>query len=53
MEKEIYEKVEWPDIQAFMEDKDYEDRVYFDPKESAWFVPEDIIKRHEIKEEEQ
>ena len=53
MEKEMYEKVEWPDIQAFMEDKDYEDRVYFDPKESAWFVPEDMIKRHKIKEKEQ
>ena len=53
MEKEMYEKVDWPNIQAFMEDDDYEDRVYFDPKESAWFVPEDMIKRHEIKEKEQ
>lgn len=53
MEKEMYEKVDWPDIQAFMEDKDYDDRVYFDPKESVWFVPEDMIKKHEIKEQEQ
>jgi len=53
MEKTIYEKVEWPDIQAFMEDKDYDDRVYFDSKESVWFVPEDMIKKHEIKEQEQ
>lgn len=44
MEKEMYEKVEWPDIQAFMEDEDYEGRVYFDPEKNVWFVPEDMIK---------
>ena len=53
MEKEMYEKVEWPDIQGFMEDDDYADRVYFDPENNVWFVPEDMVKRHEIKEEEQ
>ena len=53
MRKTMYELVDWPDIQTFMEDDDYEDRVYFDPEKNAWFVPEDIIKRHEIKEEEQ
>ena len=53
MEKEMYEKVDWPNIQGFMEDDEFVDWVYFDPKESAWFVPEDMIKRHEIKEEEQ
>ena len=31
MEKTMYEKVDWPDIQEFMEDYDYTDRVYFDP----------------------
>ena len=53
MKKTMYELVDWPDIQEFMEDDDYEDRVYFDPEKNAWFVPKDIIKRHEIKEEEQ
>lgn len=53
MKKTMYELVDWPDIQEFMEDDDYEDRVYFDPEKNAWFVPEDIIKRHEIKEKEQ
>ena len=51
MEKTMYEKVDWPDIQEFMEDYDYTDRVYFDPEKNAWFVPEDMIKKHEIKEE--
>ena len=32
---------------------DYTDRVYFDPEKNAWFVPEDMIKKHEIKEEGQ
>ena len=47
MEKTMYEKVDWPDIQEFMEDYDYADRVYFDPEKNAWFVPEDMIKKHE------
>lgn len=42
-------KVEWPDIQEFMEDSEYADRVYFDPENNVWFVPEDMIKKHEIK----
>ena len=50
MEKTIYELVEWPDIQTFMEDYDYKDRVGFDPDKNVWFVPEDMIKKHEIKE---
>ena len=53
MEKTIYELVEWPDIQVFMEDDDYTDRVGFDPDKNVWFVPEDMIKKHEIKEQEQ
>lgn len=50
MEKTIYELVEWPDIQTFMEDYDYKDRVGFDTDKNVWFVPEDMIKKHEIKE---
>lgn len=53
MEKTMYEKVDWPDIQEFMEDDDYADRVYFDPEKNAWFVPEDMVKKYEIKEKEQ
>lgn len=53
MEKEMYEKVDWPDIQEFMEDDNYADRVYFDPEKNVWFVPEDMVKKHEIKEKEQ
>ena len=51
MEKTMYEKVDWPNIQEFMEDYDYADRVYFDPEKNAWFVPEDMVKKYEIKEE--
>ena len=49
MGKTMYELVDWPDIQEFMEDYDYTDRVYFDPEKNAWFVPEDMIKKHEIR----
>ena len=31
----MYEKVDWPDIQEFMEDYDYTDRVYFDPEKKC------------------
>lgn len=50
MEKAMYELVEWPDIQEFMEDSEFVDRVYFDPEKNVWFVPEDMIKKHKIKE---
>lgn len=53
MEKEMYEKIEWPDIQEFMEDDEFVDRVYLDPEKNVWFVPEDMIKKHEIKKEKQ
>ena len=53
MEKEIYKLVEWPDIQKFMEDDEFVDRVYFDPEKNAWFVPEDMVKKYEIKENKQ
>ena len=53
MEKAIYEHLHWPAVQEYMEDDDYVDRVYFDPEKNVWFVPEDMIKRHEIKEKEQ
>ena len=52
MKKIMYELVDWPDIQEFMEDDDYAEMVYFDPEKNAWFVPEDMIKKHEIKGEE-
>lgn len=52
MEKIMYEKIVWPDVRKYMEDDDYVNRVYFDPENNVWFVPEDMIKRHEVKEKE-
>lgn len=53
MEKKMYEKVDWPDIQEYMEGDGYADGVYFDSEKDMWFIPEDMVKKHEIKEKEQ
>ena len=36
-----YIRVEWPEIQDYMDDKRYSDQIGFDPIKNCWFVPED------------
>lgn len=35
-----YIKVDWPEIQDYMERPDYSESVYFDPLKNCWFIPE-------------
>ena len=35
-----YIKVEWPDIQEYMDREDYNENCYFDPRKNCWFVPD-------------
>ena len=36
-----YIKVEWPEIQNYMENPEFEEECYFDPDKNIWFIPED------------
>ena len=49
-----YIKVEWPEIQDYMERSDYKEEVYFDPNKNCWFIPENwdpsYLELQEIKE---
>ena len=49
-----YVKVEWPEIQDYMERSDYKEEVYFDPNKNTWFIPENwdpiYLELQEIKE---
>lgn len=36
-----YIKVEWPEIQDYMDNPNYPEECYFDPEKNIWFVPED------------
>jgi hypothetical protein len=38
---EKYIKVEWPEIQDYMDNPDYPEVCYFDPQKNCWFIPED------------
>ena len=35
-----YVKVEWPEIQEYMDRPDYNENCYFDPRRNCWFIPE-------------
>lgn len=35
-----YIKVEWPEIQDYMDNPDYPEECFFDPKKNVWFIPE-------------
>ena len=35
-----YIKVEWPEIQDYMDNPEYPEECYFDPQKNCWFVPE-------------
>lgn len=36
-----YIKVEWPEVQDYMDNPDYPKECYFDPMKNCWFIPED------------
>ena len=38
---EKYIKVEWPEIQDYMDNPEYDTKCYFDPTKDCWFIPED------------
>ncbi len=35
-----YIKVEWPEIQDYMDNPEYNSECYFDPLKNCWFIPE-------------
>ena len=37
-----YIKVEWPEIQDYMDNPRYSEEVSYDPKKNCWFIPEDM-----------
>lgn len=41
-----YIKVEWPDIQEYMDRLDYKEESFFDPMSNVWFIPE-TWEKHE------
>lgn len=38
-----YFKVEWPEIQEYMDYGSYSEECFFDPQKNVWFIPEDWI----------
>ena len=51
---DLYRKVEWPEIQDYMNNPDYPKECYFDPDKNCWFIPvewdPDYLKLEEVKE---
>ena len=49
-----YVKIEWPEIQDYMDNPDYPEKCYFDPDKNVWFIPEEwdpiYLELQEIKE---
>jgi hypothetical protein len=43
-----YIKVEWPEIQDYMDNPEYNSECYFDPLKNCWFVPEDWETEKEL-----
>ena len=35
-----YVRVEWPEIQDYMDNPEYPEECYFDPEKNAWFIPD-------------
>lgn len=35
-----YIKVEWPEIQDYMNYPNYPEECFFDPQKNVWFIPE-------------
>lgn len=40
---EKFIKLDWPEIQAYMDHPEYKKNCYFDPSKNSWFVPEEWI----------
>ena len=38
-----YIKVEWDELQNYIDRQDYNENVYFDPRKNYWFIPEEWI----------
>lgn len=36
-----YIAVEWPEIQNYMGNPEFQEECYFDPMKNTWFIPED------------
>ena len=36
-----YIKVEWPEIQDYMDNPEYSEESFYDPNKNVWFIPED------------
>lgn len=41
-----YIKIEWPEIQDYMEHEDYKEECYFDSTKNVWFIPEDWLETY-------
>ena len=46
-----YVKVEWPEIQDYMDNPDYPEESYFDPQKNCWFIPEWWETEKELEED--
>ena len=46
-----YIKVEWPEIQDYMDNPGYPEESYFDPNKNAWFIPEWWEAEKELEDE--
>lgn len=40
---EMFIRVEWPEIQYYMDHPNYKEDCYFDSSKNSWFVPEEWI----------
>lgn len=40
---EKFIRVEWPEIQFYMDHPDYKKDCYFDSSKNSWFVPEEWV----------
>ena len=49
-----YIKVEWPEIQDYMDNPNYPEECYYDSQKNCWFIPEewdsDYLELQELKE---
>lgn len=46
-----YIKVEWPEIQDYMDNPDYLEESFYDPKKNAWFIPDWWETEKELEDE--
>ena len=46
-----YIKVEWPEIQDYMDNPDYLEESFYDPNKNVWFIPEWWEAEKELEDE--